>query len=135
MYCKKLTLYFVLVIVCLGRILEGSHASFVEAVPFKTIAAFTVLQIAYFLICFGVTWIPIAGILFPVPFFLLIFIRERLLPKIFKPDHLQELDASGYEEIAGAPHALRMVRMIMCATNFYYLPSFSAYELKIFLSG
>ncbi|KAG4389319.1 hypothetical protein AAZX31_06G068100 [Glycine max] len=86
------------------KILEGSHASFVETVPFKTIAAFTALQLAYFALCFGVTWIPIGGILFPVPFFLLIIIREQLLPKMFKPSHLQELDASGYEEIAGAPH-------------------------------
>ncbi|KAK7351401.1 hypothetical protein VNO77_10834 [Canavalia gladiata] len=85
------------------KVLEGSHASFVETVPFKTIAAFTVLQLAYFLFCFGVTWIPIGGILFPLPFFLLIIIREHLLPKLFKPSHLQELDASEYEEIVGAP--------------------------------
>ncbi|CAJ1973746.1 unnamed protein product [Sphenostylis stenocarpa] len=85
------------------KILEGSHASFVETVPFKTIAGFTALQLVYFLICFGVTWVPIFGILFPVAFFLLIIIREHLLPKIFQPNHLQELDASGYEEIAGAP--------------------------------
>ncbi|ESW09046.1 hypothetical protein PHAVU_009G095800 [Phaseolus vulgaris] len=90
------------------KILEGSHASFVEVVPFKTIAAFTGLQLAYFLICYGVTWIPIFGILFPVPFFLLIVIRERLLPKMFKRNHLQELDASGYEEIAGTPHSYLM---------------------------
>ncbi|TKY58163.1 boron transporter 6 [Spatholobus suberectus] len=86
------------------KILEGSHASFVESVPFKTIAAFTILQFVYFLICFGVTWIPIGGILFPLPFFLLITLREHLLPKLFKPNHLQELDAAEYEEIVGAPH-------------------------------
>ena len=102
-----------MVLVCLGRILEGSHASFVETVPFKTIAAFTALQLAYFALCFGVTWIPIGGILFPVPFFLLIIIREQLLPKMFKPSHLQELDASGYEEIAGAPHGSLRVRFIV----------------------
>ena len=102
-----------MVLVCLGRILEGSHASFVETVPFKTIAAFTALQLAYFALCFGVTWIPIGGILFPVPFFLLIIIREHLLPKMFKPSHLQELDASGYEEIAGAPHGSLRVRFIV----------------------
>lgn len=102
-----------MVLVCLGRILEGSHASFVETVPFKTIAAFTALQLVYFALCFGVTWIPIGGILFPVPFFLLIIIREQLLPKMFKPSHLQELDASGYEEIAGAPHGSLRVRFIV----------------------
>lgn len=90
------------------KILEDSHASFVETVPFKTMAAFTALQLAYFLLCFGVTWIPIGGVLFPLPFFLLIVLRERLLPKLFNPSHLQELDSSGYEEIVGAAHgALR----------------------------
>lgn len=78
-----------------------------ETVPFKTIAAFTALQLAYFLFCYGVTWIPIGGILFPLPFFLLIVIREHLLPKLFQSGHLQELDASEYEEVVGAPHAAR----------------------------
>lgn len=105
-------LYFVMVIVCLGRIFEDFHPSFLEKVPFKTIVTFTLLQLGYFLICYGVTWIPFVGILFPVPFFLLIFIRERLLPKIFKPNHLEELDASGYEEVVGVPPALKMVRVI-----------------------
>ena len=86
------------------KILQGSHASFVETVPFKTIAGFTVLQLAYFLFCFGVTWIPIGGILFPLPFFLLIILREHVLPKLFNPNHLQELDASEYEEVIGAPY-------------------------------
>ncbi|KAK7384746.1 hypothetical protein VNO78_30447 [Psophocarpus tetragonolobus] len=91
------------------KILEGSHASFVESVPFKTIAIFTILQFVYFLICFGITWIPIGGILFPLPFFLLIIIREYILPKVFKPDHLQELDAAEYEEIVGAAHMTHII--------------------------
>ncbi|KAJ0090146.1 hypothetical protein Patl1_12783 [Pistacia atlantica] len=85
------------------KVLEGVHASFVELVPFKYIAFFTLFQIVYFLVCFGITWIPIAGILFPLPFFLLISIRQHILPKFFHPSHLRELDAAEYEEIAGAP--------------------------------
>uniref|UniRef100_A0A6N2K1Y7 Bicarbonate transporter-like transmembrane domain-containing protein n=1 Tax=Salix viminalis TaxID=40686 RepID=A0A6N2K1Y7_SALVM len=85
------------------KVLEGVHASFVELVPFKQIAIFTIFQIVYFLICFGVTWIPIAGILFPLPFFLLIGIRQHILPQLFQTNHLQELDADEYEEIVGAP--------------------------------
>ncbi|KAL5571491.1 hypothetical protein UlMin_021088 [Ulmus minor] len=54
------------------------------------------------LICFAVTWIPIAAILFPLPFFLLISIRQHILPKLFDPLHLHELDAAEYEEISGA---------------------------------
>ncbi|KAL4307579.1 hypothetical protein AHAS_Ahas16G0292400 [Arachis hypogaea] len=76
------------------KILEGPHASFVELVPFKVTALFTGSQLVYFLICYGMTWIPTGGILFPLPFFLLILIREHLLPKFFKAQHLHELDAS-----------------------------------------
>ncbi|RRT58845.1 hypothetical protein B296_00004741 [Ensete ventricosum] len=79
------------------------HASFMESVPFRKIAAFTILQFVYLLVCFGVTWIPIAGILFPLPFFLLISIRQHILPKLFHPHHLWELDAAEYDEIAGTP--------------------------------
>ena len=86
-----------------GRLLEGDHASFVESVPYKYIVFFTLFQCVYFLVCFGVTWIPIAGILFPLPFFLLITLRQHILPKLFKPHHLRELDAAEYEEIVGAP--------------------------------
>ncbi|XP_010691218.2 boron transporter 4 isoform X1 [Beta vulgaris subsp. vulgaris] len=85
------------------KVLEDAHASFVESVPFKYIAAFTIFQVVYLGICFGITWIPIFGILFPLPFFLLIVIRQYMLPKMFHPFHLQELDAAEYEEMAGAP--------------------------------
>ncbi|XP_011014678.1 PREDICTED: boron transporter 4-like [Populus euphratica] len=83
------------------KVLEGVHASFVESVPFKYIAIFTIFQFVYFLFCYGVTWIPIAGILFPLPFFVLISIRQHILPKLFCPNHLRELDAAEYEEITG----------------------------------
>lgn len=89
------------------KVLEGLHASFVESVPFKHIVSFTIFQFVYLLICFGVTWIPIAGILFPLPFFLLISIRQHILPKFFRPQHLQELDAAEYEEIVGTPRRTR----------------------------
>ncbi|KAJ0006995.1 hypothetical protein Pint_30032 [Pistacia integerrima] len=85
------------------KVLESAHASFVESVPYKYIVIFTLFQFVYFLVCFGVTWIPIAGILFPLPFFLLISIRQHLLPKLFPPYHLRELDAAEYDEITRAP--------------------------------
>ncbi|CAA0838346.1 Boron transporter 4 [Striga hermonthica] len=85
------------------KVIEEFHASYVESVPFKYIRRFTIFQLVYFAICFGITWIPIAGILFPLPFFLLITIREHVLPKFFPPHHLQELDAAEYEEIVGHP--------------------------------
>ncbi|KAF5939910.1 hypothetical protein HYC85_021077 [Camellia sinensis] len=96
-FCKRIVLLFI----TLKRVLEGDHVSFVELVPFSYIAMLTLLQFAYLLLCFGITWIPIAGILFPTPFFLLIIIRQHFLPKLFHSQYLQELDAVEYEEIAG----------------------------------
>eukprot|EP00249_Psilotum_nudum_P024874 c29315_g1_i1 orf=112-2220(+) len=80
------------------KVLEDVHASFVETVPFKTIAIFTLFQFVYLMLCFGITWIPIAGVLFPVLFFTLIPIRQYCFPKIFEAQHLWELDAAEYEE-------------------------------------
>ncbi|CAL1359332.1 unnamed protein product [Linum trigynum] len=93
------------------KILERPHASFVETVPFKETSKFTIFQLVYFLICFGVTWIPVAGILFPLPFFFLISIREKILPKFFQPLHLKELDGVEYEEIEGDPLRTRSMSL------------------------
>uniref|UniRef100_A0A452Y4P5 Bicarbonate transporter-like transmembrane domain-containing protein n=1 Tax=Aegilops tauschii subsp. strangulata TaxID=200361 RepID=A0A452Y4P5_AEGTS len=83
------------------KVLEGAHASFLESVPFNQILAFTLFQLIYLLIVWGMTWIPVAGILFPLLFFFLVIIREHLLPKFFDTRHLWELDASEYEECEG----------------------------------
>ncbi|OVA16700.1 Bicarbonate transporter [Macleaya cordata] len=80
------------------KVLEEYHATFVETVPFKTILTFTVFQTAYLLVCFGITWIPIAGVLFPLMIMLLVPVRQYILPKFFKGVHLQDLDAAEYEE-------------------------------------
>ncbi|XP_022736165.1 boron transporter 1-like isoform X1 [Durio zibethinus] len=80
------------------KVLEEYHATFVETVPFKTIATFTLFQTVYLLLCFGITWIPIAGVLFPLLIMLLVPVRQYLLPKFFKGAHLQDLDAAEYEE-------------------------------------
>uniref|UniRef100_A0A5B7BED9 Putative boron transporter 4 n=1 Tax=Davidia involucrata TaxID=16924 RepID=A0A5B7BED9_DAVIN len=93
------------------KVLEGVHASFVESVPFNKIAMFTLFQFVYLLMCFGVTWIPIAGILFPLPFFLLISIRQHLLPKLFHPLYLQELDAAEYEEKSGGRNCSHVISL------------------------
>ncbi|KAI5078827.1 hypothetical protein GOP47_0006880 [Adiantum capillus-veneris] len=83
---------------------EQSHASFLEAVPFKTIALFTSLQLVYLLACFSITWIPVAGVLFPLLIMLLVPARQYVLPKFFKGQHLQELDAAEYEEAPAMPY-------------------------------
>lgn len=78
--------------------LEEYHATFVETVPFKTIMGFTMFQTLYLLLCFGITWFPIAGVLFPLLIMLLVPVRQYMLPKLFKGAHLQDLDAAEYEE-------------------------------------
>ncbi|GMP87395.1 hypothetical protein CsSME_00039788 [Camellia sinensis var. sinensis] len=88
------------------KVLEEYHATFVETVPFKTIALFTIFQTTYLLICFGITWVPIAGLLFPLMIMLLVPVRQYLLPKFFKGPHLQDLDAAEYEEAPALPFNL-----------------------------
>lgn len=80
------------------RVLEEYHATFVETVPFKSIAIFTIFQTLYLLVCFGITWVPLAGVLFPLMIMLLVPVRQYILPKFFKGAHLQDLDAAEYEE-------------------------------------
>ncbi|KAJ8528902.1 hypothetical protein K7X08_030642 [Anisodus acutangulus] len=80
------------------KVIEECHAVFFENVPFKTVAFFTIFQSIYLLICFGITWVPIAGVLFPLMIMLLVPVRQYLLPRFFKGAHLQELDAFEYEE-------------------------------------
>lgn len=80
------------------RVLEDNHAVFVETVPFKTMAMFTLFQAVYLLICFGITWVPVAGVLFPLMIMFLVPVRQYVLPNFFKGAHLQDLDAAEYEE-------------------------------------
>ncbi|EMS63176.1 putative boron transporter 2 [Triticum urartu] len=88
------------------KVLEEYHTTFVETVPFKTIAMFTLFQTTYLLVCFGVTWIPIAGVLFPLMIMLLVPVRQYILPKLFKGAHLNDLDAAEYEESPAIPFNL-----------------------------
>ena len=92
--------------------LEGYHATFVETVPFKTITMFTLFQTTYLLICFGITWIPIAGVLFPLMIMLLVPVRQYVMPKLFKAAHLTELDAAEYEESPALAYEVTAVSSI-----------------------
>ncbi|KAM3323619.1 putative boron transporter 2 isoform X1 [Capsicum chacoense] len=90
------------------KVLEDHHATFVETVPFKSIVAFTTFQTLYLLACFGITWVPIAGLLFPLLIMLLVPVRQYILSKFFKGVHLQDLDAADYEESPAVPFHLPM---------------------------
>ncbi|KAL5541454.1 hypothetical protein UlMin_009164 [Ulmus minor] len=98
------------------KVLEECHATFFETVPFKTIAAFTIFQAAYLLVCFGITWVPIAGVLFPLMIMLLVPVRQYILPKFFKGAHLQDLDAAEYEEEPALPFSLPIAEGEMART-------------------
>ena len=50
----------------------------------------------------GITWIPIAGVVFPVPILLLIPAREYILPRILGRQNLAVLDPAPYEDMQGA---------------------------------
>ncbi|CAN1196406.1 Boron transporter 1 [Linum perenne] len=88
------------------KVLEEYHATFVETVPFMGIATFTIFQTAYLLVCFGLTWVPVAGVMFPLMIMLLVPVRQYLLPKFFKSAHLQDLDAAEFEEAPALPYDL-----------------------------
>ncbi|GMH20916.1 hypothetical protein Nepgr_022758 [Nepenthes gracilis] len=100
------------------KVLEEYHATFVETVPFKTVAVFTIFQTAYLLICFGITWIPIAGVLFPLMIMLLVPVRQYILPRIFKGAHLQDLDAAEYEESPALPFNLAVETELGSGASF-----------------
>jgi len=87
------------------RMEETKHLKFVQAVPFKVITYFTLLQLLYLLSCFACTWIPIGGVMFPILIMLLVPARQYLLPRFFKSEHLQQLDAADYDhhEANGIP--------------------------------
>lgn len=108
---------------CLSfRVLEEHHATFIETVPFKSIAIFTSFQAAYLLVCFGITWIPIAGVLFPLMIMLLVPVRQYILPKFFKAAHLQDLDAAEYEEAPAIPYNMTYdVSCLNLLFSFFWL--------------
>ena len=96
-----------------SRVFEDNHASFMEVVPFHDIAVFTIFQLIFLIVCFGITWIPRVGVLFPLSVFVLVLIRQYILPKYFQAEYLWELDAAKYEQAPPIPHerALEVLHM------------------------
>ena len=99
--------------------LEEYHTTFVETVPFKTIAMFTLFQTMYLLVCFGITWIPNAGGHVPLMIMLLVPVRHYILPKLFKGAHLTDLDAAEYEESPAIPFIAAVSSEILVISDKY----------------
>ena len=60
--------------------------------PTKSIAAFTAFQLACVALVYALTWVPVAGILFPVPIMLFVPLRTFLLPRAFGRAQIELLD-------------------------------------------
>jgi len=86
------------------KVFEKPHVAFLETVPFKVIATFTIIQVVIVLGIYGLTWAGIAGVLFPIPIMLLVPFRQYILPRIFDPQYLEELDKTTEEETGPLPH-------------------------------
>ncbi|EKX37691.1 hypothetical protein GUITHDRAFT_41323, partial [Guillardia theta CCMP2712] len=74
------------------RLRSGHHPSFLDKVPMKTIQKFTLMQLVFLLICYGITWAGIAGISFPLFIMIIVPARQKLFPKFFRDEDLQHLD-------------------------------------------
>ncbi|KAG2432811.1 hypothetical protein HXX76_008545 [Chlamydomonas incerta] len=87
-----------------GLAAAGPHAPYLETVPFAVTAAFTGLQVALLAGVWAlVTWAGVAGVAFPLPIMALVPLRAFVLPRLFRPEHLRELDAAEYEQVPPAP--------------------------------
>lgn len=108
-------------------VLQQEHAAYLQTVPFRVALTFTVLQLVYLLGVWALTaWAGIAGVAFPLPIMALVVIRQYLLPRIFKQQHLTELDAASYEElpaISDKQHAIQELQSVGA------IPGSPAFEL------
>ncbi len=86
------------------RLLEQSHAPYLEVMPFKVIVSFTLLQLGCLLGVYGITWAGIAGVAFPIPIMALVPLRQYVLPRLFKQQHLAVLDNLVTEEVEPIAH-------------------------------
>jgi hypothetical protein len=70
-----------------------------QLVPYRVTVRFTLLQLVYLLGVWALTtWAGIAGVAFPLPIMALVPLRQFVLPRLFDPAHLTQLDAAEYEE-------------------------------------
>ncbi len=84
--------------------LERGHAPYLETVKYKTVVAFTLLQLVVVGAVYGLTWAGIAGVLFPLPIMALVPFRQYVLPRWFSDEDLNALDKLEEEEAAPLGH-------------------------------
>ncbi|MEW5319506.1 MAG: hypothetical protein WDW38_010651 [Sanguina aurantia] len=81
---------------------QGGQPRYLRAVPMRTAFAFTLFQLACLLGVWAlVTFAGIGGIAFPVLIFLLLPVRQYLMPLLFHKPHLSILDEAEYDVVSG----------------------------------
>jgi hypothetical protein len=85
-------------------VLERGHAPYLETVKYKTVVAFTLIQLIVVGAVYGLTWAGIAGVLFPLPIMALVPFRQYILPRWFNGEDLNALDKLKEEEAAPLGH-------------------------------
>ncbi|KAF4398270.1 hypothetical protein G4B88_007549 [Cannabis sativa] len=90
------------------HVLERVHASFVELVPHKYIATFTLFQVVYFTCVFWCDMDSNSWNTIPIAILSSHQLNTIVLPKFFGSTYLRELDAAEYEEIIAAPRSFSL---------------------------
>ncbi|KAG7667620.1 hypothetical protein Ndes2437B_g07632 [Nannochloris sp. 'desiccata'] len=85
-------------------VLEKGHTPYLEIVKYKTVVAFTLIQLVVVGAVYGLTWAGIAGVLFPLPILALVPFRQYILPRWFSNVDLNALDKLEEEEAAPLEH-------------------------------
>jgi len=65
---------------------------YAERVPFRVMASFTCMQLAFMLGMLGISWAGQGGIAFPVLLLIMIPIRHSVVPRHISSRHLRDLD-------------------------------------------
>jgi len=79
--------------------LRESHNDFLTKVPWKSIENFTLIQLAFCAVIFGVTLTP-AAMLFPLFIASLVFMRKSVYPQYYSRDYILALDSDGMPVVA-----------------------------------
>mmetsp|Transcript_38992 Transcript_38992/g.62477 ORF Transcript_38992/g.62477 Transcript_38992/m.62477 type:complete len:569 (+) Transcript_38992:221-1927(+) len=79
--------------------LRESHNDFLTKVPWKSIENFTLIQLAFCAVIFGVTLTP-AAMLFPLFIASLVFMRKSVYPQYYSRDYILALDSDGMPVLA-----------------------------------
>ena len=75
----------------------ADRPEYLVRLPFRTVTAFTLLQLLILGAVYGVMWAGVAGLCFPVLIIALIPARQYLLPRVFSQRALFYLDQAEYE--------------------------------------